>query len=374
MFELPILGRVGWPRRGPQPFSPQTAAKASRLRGAHGHRERLPLLRRRLRAAHLHQGRHSSSTSRATRAARSTRGRSAPRGPTRSSSPSTRTASRRSCTAPRTPTEWETKPLDWAMDQIAQRVKEARDADFIATNDEGRAAQRRAQHRHPRRGDARHRGELPHQEAVLRRAWAWSRSRTRREYDTPPRCPVWAPRSAAARPPTTSRTWPTATASCSWARTWPRPIPVGFRWPMKAKEKGATLIHVDPRFTRTSALCDLFVGIRAGTDIAFLGGLIHYVLTQRALVQGIRPRLHQRLDDHRGGLPGHRGPGRPVQRLRRGDATTYDAEEGHWGYEESPSESNGRRRRAGVAKRGEQGVHGYGLMGGATPHATPRRT
>ena len=35
--------------------------------------------------------------------------------------------------------------------------------------------------------------------------------------------------------------------------------PVGFRWPMKAKEKGATLIHVDPRFTRTSALCDVFV-------------------------------------------------------------------------------------------------------------------
>jgi formate dehydrogenase major subunit len=55
--------------------------------------------------------------------------------------------------------------------------------------------------------------------------------------------------------------------------------PVGFRWPMKAKEKGATLIHVDPRFTRTSALCDVFVGIRAGTDIAFLGGVINYVLT-----------------------------------------------------------------------------------------------
>ena len=55
--------------------------------------------------------------------------------------------------------------------------------------------------------------------------------------------------------------------------------PVGFRWPMKAKEKGATLIHVDPRFSRTSALCDVFVGIRAGSDIAFLGGLINYVLT-----------------------------------------------------------------------------------------------
>ena len=54
--------------------------------------------------------------------------------------------------------------------------------------------------------------------------------------------------------------------------------PVGFRWPMKAKERGAALIHVDPRFTRTSALCDVHVGIRAGSDVAFLGGLINYVL------------------------------------------------------------------------------------------------
>ena len=55
--------------------------------------------------------------------------------------------------------------------------------------------------------------------------------------------------------------------------------PVGFRWPMEAKEKGATLIHVDPRFTRMSAVCDLYVGIRSGSDIAFLGGLVNYVLT-----------------------------------------------------------------------------------------------
>jgi len=55
--------------------------------------------------------------------------------------------------------------------------------------------------------------------------------------------------------------------------------PVGFRWPMKARERGAKLIHVDPRFTRTSAMCDQYVPIRAGTDIAFLGGLINYVLT-----------------------------------------------------------------------------------------------
>jgi len=44
--------------------------------------------------------------------------------------------------------------------------------------------------------------------------------------------------------------------------------PVGFRWPMQAKERGATLIHVDPRFSRTSAVADLYVPIRPGSDIA----------------------------------------------------------------------------------------------------------
>jgi formate dehydrogenase major subunit len=54
--------------------------------------------------------------------------------------------------------------------------------------------------------------------------------------------------------------------------------PVGFQWVMEAKARGATLIHVDPRFTRTSALADLHVPLRAGTDIAFLGGIVNYVL------------------------------------------------------------------------------------------------
>jgi len=54
--------------------------------------------------------------------------------------------------------------------------------------------------------------------------------------------------------------------------------PVGFRHPMIAKERGAKLIHVDPRFTRTSAMCDIYAPIRPGTDIAFLGGLINYVI------------------------------------------------------------------------------------------------
>ncbi len=55
--------------------------------------------------------------------------------------------------------------------------------------------------------------------------------------------------------------------------------PVGFQWVMAAKARGAKLIHVDPRFTRTSAHADLHVPLRAGTDIAFLGGIINHVLT-----------------------------------------------------------------------------------------------
>ena len=54
--------------------------------------------------------------------------------------------------------------------------------------------------------------------------------------------------------------------------------PVGFRHPMIARERGAKLIHVDPRFTRTSAMCDIYAPVRPGTDIAFLGGLINYII------------------------------------------------------------------------------------------------
>ena len=49
---------------------------------------------------------------------------------------------------------------------------------------------------------------------------------------------------------------------------------------MDAKLRGAKVIHIDPRFTRTSVLADLHVPIRAGTDIALLGGLINYVLSE----------------------------------------------------------------------------------------------
>src|SRR5438132_8201346 len=115
--------------------------------------------------------------------------------------------------------------------------------------------------------------------------------------------------------------------------------PCGFRWPLKAKAKGATLIHVDPRFTRTSALCDLFVGIRAGTDIAFLGGLIHYVLTHDRWFKDyvlaytnaatIIQEGFQDTEDLAGLFSGF-------------DPQThrYNAHNGHWGYQRSSNDTS----------------------------------
>jgi formate dehydrogenase major subunit len=55
--------------------------------------------------------------------------------------------------------------------------------------------------------------------------------------------------------------------------------PVGFQWFMRAKlERGAKLVHADPRFTRTSAVADIYLRMRTGTDVAYFGGLINYVL------------------------------------------------------------------------------------------------
>ena len=74
--------------------------------------------------------------------------------------------------------------------------------------------------------------------------------------------------------------------------------PVAFRWVMQAKtraENPATVIHVDPRFTRTSAMADIYSPLRAGSDIVFLGGLIKYVLDHhRPIVRKPTEELTQR--------------------------------------------------------------------------------
>ncbi len=57
--------------------------------------------------------------------------------------------------------------------------------------------------------------------------------------------------------------------------------PISFRWILRARDQGAKVISVDPRFTRSSALADLYAPLRPGTDIAFLGGMIRHILENR---------------------------------------------------------------------------------------------
>jgi len=62
--------------------------------------------------------------------------------------------------------------------------------------------------------------------------------------------------------------------------------PCGFKWPIEAKRtRNAKIISVDPRFTRTSAVADLFCQISAGTDIAFLGGVIRYAIENNRIAK-----------------------------------------------------------------------------------------
>src|SRR6202021_1157453 len=146
--------------------------------------------------------------------------------------------------------------------------------------------------------------------------------------------------------------------------------PVGFRWPMEAKLKGATLIHVDPRFTRMSAVCDLFVGIRSGSDIAFLGGLVNYVLTNdrwfheyvlaytnaaTIIEEGFRDT-----EDLAGMFSGFDQ-----------QHDSYDSKQGHWGFEES---ANGVAEQNGSAQMPHaHDPRGHSLDGSRSAHPWPHK-
>jgi formate dehydrogenase major subunit len=146
--------------------------------------------------------------------------------------------------------------------------------------------------------------------------------------------------------------------------------PVGFRWPMKAKERGATLMHVDPRFTRTSAHCDLYVNIRAGSDVAFLGGLVNYVLSNdrwfHEYVQSytnastIIEEGFRDTEDLSGLFSGYDGDGQTGK---------YNASDGHWRYAGSPPAQSD----AGHMMKEEGGIQGHALQGGAPVHSGPRK-
>jgi formate dehydrogenase major subunit len=142
--------------------------------------------------------------------------------------------------------------------------------------------------------------------------------------------------------------------------------PVGFQWVVEAKERGAKVIHVDPRFTRTSAMADLHVPIRPGTDTAFLGGLVNHVLqNDRDFREYVRHYTNARVllkEEFRdsgelGGL------------FSGWDEETRQYEIASWGYAGTSGEATAGKSEQAADVSGEQahGAHGMKLEHGDPP-------
>src|SRR4051794_4370797 len=139
--------------------------------------------------------------------------------------------------------------------------------------------------------------------------------------------------------------------------------PVGFQWVIEAKERGAKFIHIDPRYTRTSAMADMHVPIRAGSDIAFLGGIVNYILENgrefREYVRGytnaraIISKEFQDTEDLDGLFSGY-------------DPATGEYDVSSWSY--AGTDSGGR---SSVSGEQAHGAHGVQLRGGKLPEEDP---
>jgi formate dehydrogenase major subunit len=142
--------------------------------------------------------------------------------------------------------------------------------------------------------------------------------------------------------------------------------PVGFQWVIEAKERGATVMHVDPRYTRTSAMADLHVPLRAGSDIAFLGAVINYILSNgREFREYVRAYTNARVivkDEFRDTdeLDGLFSGWQPDDGLYKPAS---------WGYEGTEGElTAGREEQAGdVSGDQAHGAHGMDLDHGDPP-------
>jgi formate dehydrogenase major subunit len=149
--------------------------------------------------------------------------------------------------------------------------------------------------------------------------------------------------------------------------------PVGFQWVMEARERGAQVIHADPRFTRTSAMATKWVGIRAGSDIAFLGGIVNYILqndlhfeeyvkhyTNAPVIITEQFADTEELDGFFSGWD---------PETKKYDTTT-------WSYEGMEAHGAAGDREAGFEPTGHQahGAHGGGLSSGEPPAEDPELT
>jgi formate dehydrogenase major subunit len=140
--------------------------------------------------------------------------------------------------------------------------------------------------------------------------------------------------------------------------------PCGFKWAIEAKRnRNAKLIVVDPRFTRTAATSDLFVQIRAGTDIAFLGGVIKYALENNRVAKDYLVNYTNSAFVVKEGFK------LPDDGLYSGfDAATQTYDKSSWNYEAGGDVSGFVAK---VGNAGESAHHSHSSNEDAAQHAHP---
>jgi formate dehydrogenase major subunit len=144
--------------------------------------------------------------------------------------------------------------------------------------------------------------------------------------------------------------------------------PVGFQWLIEAKERGAKVLHVNPRFTRTSAMADLHVQIRAGTDVAFLGGIVNYIFEHDAWFHDyVRHYTNATVLINEGFRDTEDASG-PFSGWDP-ETSAYDIRT--WAYRGVDVETAAGKHEQQADVSGEQarGAHGPQLKGGRAPHA-----
>src|SRR3982751_6433342 len=146
--------------------------------------------------------------------------------------------------------------------------------------------------------------------------------------------------------------------------------PVGFQWVMEAKLRGAKVIHVDPRFTRTSAMASLHVPIRPGSDIAFLGGIVNYIIqNERWFDEYVKAYTNAPIVVHEGfedteDLDGLFSGWQP-------DKGTYDNTTWQYAGMEVAAAAGQREMGANVGEAAGHGGHGGTLEHGEPPEEDP---
>ncbi|MDI6704251.1 MAG: formate dehydrogenase-N subunit alpha [bacterium] len=171
---------------------------------------------------------------------------------------------------------WEKKSWDWALPRIARRIKSTRDKNFIEKDEKGRVVNR--VEAIACIGGAALNNEECYLVTKLSRALGivYLEHQARLCHSST----VAGLTESFGRGAMTNHWIDIGNSDCIMiiGSNAAENHPISFKWITKAKENGAKLISVDPRFTRTSSKADIYAPLRPGTDIAFIGGIINYCL------------------------------------------------------------------------------------------------